>query len=278
LLRQDSGHFWSNQWLAADKELKFVRAEIAGLRRECNEQETELASLRSADPSGDLAMTNKAEAALASPQPEAGARGEAIYTGEKPTIYELEAILEQQGNDAIAINPDGSITTVSAPSPSPEAAPPRITLPSMTPEQKAYFRDLHERHVSYDPATIIGDPEAERKRLEAKAAPPSATDVAKAKKLVGKIGWHARAGDFTAAVKLCVAALDAARQAGAREGREQVSPIAIDAIQFAHSWIAGLPGRMPVSFEDKRAAQEALEDAKARIRALAPDPKEKRDE
>jgi hypothetical protein len=131
--------------------------------------------------------------------------------------------------------------------------PPKITLPSLTPEQEAYFRDLHERHVSYDPATIIGDPEAERKRLEAKAAPPSEKYENNTATNDPSVGFMPRnvdipvseppsANDVAQAERVCIShcadfpypvvkplqdaiatALHAARQAGVREGREQAA-------------------------------------------------------
>jgi hypothetical protein len=59
--------------------------------------------------------------------------------------------------------------------------------------------------------------------------------------------------------------LTAALHSSHREGAE-ARRIGIEAIDFAHQWIAGLP--VTPSFEDKRAAQSSLEEAREQLRAL----------
>lgn len=59
------------------------------------------------------------------------------------------------------------------------------------------------------------------------------------------------------------------------EAREVATDIGLEAIRFTHEWIGGLP--IKPSFEDKRAAQVALELAEQKLRGLAADPKEPSD-
>jgi hypothetical protein len=64
-------------------------------------------------------------------------------------------------------------------------------------------------------------------------------------------------------------ALDTAAAEIARlSGLLQAAQAGLESIRFAHEWIGGLPGSRPASFEDKIAAQRALEQAEAKLRTI----------